>query len=121
MALDLFQYELLQLYNSFCYIKSLKGENSNERGLSEIASLRPSGGFLFPLEVFVFLPRGKAKSAERQGREITGLIGDNRIALKKLVRLFFSKRKIKLIKKITIPKKIKITINLTMLWRSFVD
>ena len=52
----------------------------------------------------MFLPRGKAKSAERHGRGITGLIGDNRIALKKLVRLFFSKSKIKLIKTIITPK-----------------
>ena len=66
--------------------------------------LRPSGEFLFPLEVFVFLPQGNAKPAERQGRGITGLIGDNRIALKKLVRLSFSKSKIKLIKTIIIPK-----------------
>jgi hypothetical protein len=62
--------------------------NSDERGFSESASLRPSSGLLFPLEAFVVFSQEKAKPAVKQGRKITGLIGDSRIALKRLARLF---------------------------------
>ena len=35
------------------------------------------------------MPQEKAKPAARQGRKITGLTEDSRIALKKVARLFF--------------------------------
>jgi len=45
-------------------------------------TVRPIGGLL------CFSHQEKAKPAVRQGRKITDLIGDSRIALKKAVRLF---------------------------------
>ena len=42
--------------------------------------VHPNGGFC------VLLSQEKAKPAVRQGRKITGLIGDSRVALKRVVR-----------------------------------
>jgi len=40
-----------------------------------------------------FFSQEKAKPAVRQGRKITDLVGDSRVALKKATRLFFSEVK----------------------------
>jgi preprotein translocase subunit SecE len=54
-----------------------------------------------------FFPQEKTKPAARQGRKITGLTEDSRIALKKVVWPFFSESKIKPTQKSTAGKNLK--------------
>lgn len=57
--------------------------------VTEKDCLKPPQGQFNPSEAFVFLAQDKAKPAARQGRKITGLILDGRVALKKVARFFY--------------------------------
>jgi len=65
--------------------------DSNERGFSESASLRPSSGLLFPLEAFVVFVSRKSQTCREVGTENYGFLRDVRVPKNKPYAIFLFK------------------------------